>query len=108
MPIVPASAPSAGPSSEPATAVPSAVPITCPRWSSGKLLMIQVSEPDQISAPATPWMKRAASSGQGESRRPKRKLAKPRPSSPTITVRRGPKRLATYPPGSDAASVPAA
>ena len=62
VPTSAASAPSAGPNRAPATAVPSAVPITEPRRSGGAVVISQVSAPDQISAPATPWTKRAASS----------------------------------------------
>ena len=76
VPIVAGDArPSAGPSRAPATAVPSAVPMTEPRFSSGAAVISQVSAPDQISAPAIPWMKRAASSRTICSAKPKTRLA---------------------------------
>ena len=90
VPTVAASAPSAGPNRAPATAVPSAVPITEPRFSGGAALTSQVSAPDQISAPAAPWAKRAASSSRNVWAKPKATLATPSSSRPQITVRRGP------------------
>ena len=71
-------------------------------------MISQVSAPDQISAPAMPWVKRAASSRPISSTRPKTRLETPSSSSPQMTVRRGPTRLATKPAGSEAISVPAA
>ena len=84
------------------------MPITEPRFSSGAAVISQVSAPDQISAPAMPWMKRAESSRPIWSTWPKTRLATPSSSSPPMTVRRGPTRLATKPAGSEASSVPAA
>ena len=108
VPISAAVAPSSGPTSAPATAVPSAVPITDPRRSDGAVVISQVSAPDQISAPATPWAKRAPSSRRISWARPKTRLETPSSSRPAITVRRGPTQVATSPAGSDAISVPAA
>jgi hypothetical protein len=88
--------------------VPSAVPITDPRRSGGAVVINQVSAPDQISAPDTPWAKRAASSRAISRARPKARLETPSSSRPPITVRRGPIRVATNPAGSEASRVPAA
>ncbi len=88
--------------------MPSAVPITRPRLSSGEEVISQVSAPDQIKAPAMPWVKRAASSSSISSTWPKMRLETPSSNRPAITVRRGPTRLATKPAGSEASSVPAA
>ena len=74
--------PAPGPSRAPATAVPSAVPITEPRRSSGAAVISQVSAPDQISAPATPWVKRVASSRTISWTKPKTRLETPSSSRP--------------------------
>ena len=108
VPTSAATAPRIGPTRAPATAVPSAVPITEPRRSGGAVVISQVSAPDQISAPDTPWTKRAASSRAISRARPKTRLDAPSSSSPPITVRRGPNRVATNPAGNEASSVPAA
>ncbi len=108
VPTEAAIAPSAGPTRAPATAVPSAVPITEPRCSGGAVVTSQVSAPDQISAPAIPWTKRAPSSRAICLPKPKTRLAAPSSSRPAMTLRRGPKRAATSPAGSEASSVPAA
>ena len=108
VPTSTARAPSAGPIRAPATAVPSAVPITEPRRSGGAVVISQVSAPDQIRAPATPWAKRAASSSAISWPKPKTTLERPSRARPASTVRRGPARLASSPAGSEASSVPAA
>ncbi len=77
VPIDAAKAPNTGPSRAPATAVPRAVPITEPRLSSGEAVISQVRAPDQISAPAIPWMKRAPSSSTICSAKPKTRLETP-------------------------------
>ena len=108
VPTSAARAPRAGPIRAPATAVPSAVPITEPRRSGGAVVISQVSAPDQISAPATPWQKRAASSSAISLPKPKATLESPSSARPASTVRRGPARLASNPAGSEASRVPAA
>ena len=84
------------------------MPITEPRRSSGAAVISQVSAPDQISAPAIPWAKRAASSMAMLPPKPKTTLATPSTNRPAMTLRRGPKRDATSPAGSEASRVPAA
>ncbi len=108
VPTSAARAPSAGPIRAPATAVPRAVPITDPRRSGGELTISQVRAPDQIRAPAIPWLKRAASSSAASLPKPKTTLESPSSPSPASTVRRGPARLASRPAGNEASSVPAA
>jgi hypothetical protein len=79
-----------------------------PRRSSGAVVISQVRAPDQIRAPAIPWMNLAASSRRIWSPKPNTRLARPSRIRPLITVFRGPTRLATKPAGSDPSRVPAA
>ena len=68
----------------------------------------QVIAPDHASAPAAPWTKRARSNSRMCRPNPKARLAAPSRARPAINVRRGPRRAAMKPAGSDATRVPAA
>ena len=105
-PTVLASVPITGPNSAPPIAAPSAAPMSPPRRSAGASATIQASPPAHEKAPPTPSTSRARSSSTTLSNSPKASVEAASSASPVHTVKRGPARAASTPPGIDASSMP--
>ena len=108
IPTTVAAAPRAGPSSAPKTAEPIAVPISAPRRPGGAEATSQASAPAQEKALPSPCASLAIASTQTLPARPNASVAKAVAATPIKTARLAPNREATRPPGTDAASTPAA
>src|SRR5581483_2890470 len=106
-PATPAIAPSTGPKSAPATAVANALPIAAPRRSTAVAARSQENAPVHENALAPPCRKRAVSSSQARSPRPKATVQTATIVRPTRTVRFAPARAATIPLGTAPTNAPA-